>query len=148
MNALRGARRLAAAAATALAVLTVAACGHTGNAAPQKNSTTTTPAPPSSLAQPRPGRTFTADPAIVNPRPLRFDSWYKIADDKIAVNFQLGSPDCYGVDVETTETDSAVTVALRTGTLPQAVGRMCSMIAVFGSMEIDLQHPLGSRKVQ
>ncbi|WP_156419143.1 hypothetical protein [Mycobacterium kyorinense] len=45
------------------------------------------------------------------------------------------------------ETAETVAVELRSGTLPQAVGRMCPMIAVFGTLDVPLQSPLGDRHV-
>ncbi|WP_306306527.1 hypothetical protein [Nocardia vinacea] len=93
------------------------------------------------------GRMFVADPTIVGAHPIPFTSWSRVADDRIAVNFETGSPECYGVDAGVTETDSTVTVELRSGTRADAVGRMCTMIAVFGTLEVPLKAPLGSRQV-
>jgi hypothetical protein len=45
------------------------------------------------------------------------------------------------------ETAENVTVALTGGTLPEAVGRACIMIAVTGTLEVPLQSPLGNRQV-
>ena len=45
------------------------------------------------------------------------------------------------------ETAQRVTVELRSGTLPEAVGRACIMIAVSGTLEVPLQAPLGERQV-
>jgi hypothetical protein len=143
--------RRAGVAAAALSALLIAACGNTNNVDTQSNTTTvSTPvrSTPTEQAQPQFGRTFTANPAIVNPRPIPFDSWSRVAPDRIAVNFQIGSPDCYGVDETTTETDSTVTVTLRAGALPAAAGRMCTMIAVFGTLEVQLKQPLGTRNVR
>jgi hypothetical protein len=36
---------------------------------------------------------------------------------------------------------------LQSGTLPEAVGRACIMIAVSGTVEVPLASPLGSRQV-
>ncbi|WP_067698138.1 hypothetical protein [Nocardia jejuensis] len=145
-------RRLLAATAIAFLSVSVAACGNSdSNGDKSKSSTTsagdTTAAGPTEATGGSIGRTFTADPSIVSPHPIVFDSWTRVAPDKISVNFQTGSPECYGVDATTTETDSTVTVELRGGTLPSAVGKMCTMIAVFGSLEIPLKAPLGDRKV-
>jgi|GEM_PF-444713 len=153
MNGISGPRRTGAAAAALLALL-AAACGHTNHGGTQANTTPSSadptssgPSAPTEQNPPDPGRTFTANPAIVGAAPIPFDSWSRVAPDRIAVNFQIGSPDCYGVDATTTETGSTVTVALRSGKLPEAVGRMCTMIAVFGTLEIPLKQPLGNRKV-
>ncbi|UFS93806.1 hypothetical protein [Nocardia huaxiensis] len=144
-------RRLMFTAGAALLTLTVAACGDSENGANQSNTTTsavtTTTPSPTEAPDTQLGRPFTADPTIVNPRPTTFDSWTRVAPDKIAVNFQTGSPACYGVDATTTETDKTVTVELRVGTRADAVGKMCTQEAVFGSLEIQLKAPLGDRNV-
>jgi hypothetical protein len=141
----------AAVAATVLLVgLAVAGCGSSDNgAAPQKTTSTTTTAPttPTEDAGDNTGRLFLADPTIVGARPIPFTSWKRVADDRIAVNFQTGSPECYGVNAGTTETDSTVTIELRSGTRADATGRMCTMIAVFGTLEVPLKAPLGNRQV-
>jgi hypothetical protein len=153
MNGISGPRRAGAAAATLLALL-AAGCGQANHGDTQAKTTTTAadgtssgPAAPTEQNPPNPGRIFTANPAIVGASPIPFDSWSRVTPDRIAVNFQIGSPDCYGIDATTTETGSTVTVALRSGKLPEATGRMCTMIAVFGTLNIQLKQPLGNRKV-
>ncbi len=149
MDSIPGRRRLGAAAIAVLALpaLLVTACGNSDDGGTQANTSTSAVSAPTEQNPPQPGRVFTADPAITSPHPLPFDSWSRVADNRIAVNFQIGSPECYGVDATTDETDSSVTVHLLAGTLPQAAGRMCTMIAVFGTLEIPLKKPLGDRKV-
>ncbi|MCX4097071.1 hypothetical protein [Nocardia sp. alder85J] len=146
MISIRAAR---AAAIVTLPMLMASGCGHSGSTGTQSvpAAAGTTVTTPTEQAQPQLGRRFTANPAIVGSRPLAFDSWSRIDDHRIAVNFQIGSPDCFGVDETTTETTGAVTIALRAGTLPEAVGRMCAMIEVFGTLEVQLAQPLGNRKV-
>ncbi|MFF3222335.1 hypothetical protein ACFYV7_06020 [Nocardia suismassiliense] len=142
--------RAAAAVAVVLGCLAAAGCGGADDAAPQPKTSTTTSAAPSTPTQDtggNSGRPFTADPTIVNARPIAFDSWTRLADDRIAVNFQTGTPECYGVDATVRETDSTVTVELRSGTRADAVGRMCTMNAVFGTLELPLKAPLGNRQV-
>ncbi|MFE2961605.1 hypothetical protein ACWCW7_01185 [Nocardia tengchongensis] len=142
-------RRLIAAAAATLIGLTITACGNSDNGGGSTTSTgaTSTTATPTEAQNGQTGRAFTADPSIVSPHGIPFDSWTRIAPDKIAVNFQTGSPECYGVDASVTETSTTVTVDLKSGTRPDAVGKMCTMIAVFGNLEIPLKAPLGDRKV-
>ncbi|ATL70715.1 hypothetical protein [Nocardia terpenica] len=140
--------RRAGAAVALLALLSIAACGSANSDGTQQNPSTAPSGPgPTEQVPPQPGRMFTANPAIVGARVLPFDSWSRVAPDRIAVNFQIGSPDCYGVDVSAAETDSTVTITLREGTLPEATGRMCTMIAVFGTVEVQLKQPVGNRKV-
>ncbi|MEV6767562.1 hypothetical protein AB0N05_02915 [Nocardia sp. NPDC051030] len=144
--------RSTTAACVALLSVTLAACGNSDNGGDQAKTTsaasaTTTAAQPTEAPGGSVGRTFTADPTIVSPHPISFDSWTRVGPDKIAVNFQTGSPECYGVDATTTETDKTVTIALRGGTRADAVGKMCTMNIVFGTLEIQLKAPLGDRKV-
>jgi hypothetical protein len=94
------------------------------------------------------GVVFTDNPDIVDPHPIRVESWSRTPDDNaVAVHFTLGPPDCYGVHATVQETDNTVTVDLRSGTPPEAIGRMCIMIALFGTVDVPLQAPLGDRQV-
>ncbi|WP_280408994.1 hypothetical protein [Nocardia brasiliensis] len=142
--------RSAATLALALGCLVAAACGSSDDGAAQPKTSTTSSAAPSTPTEDsgaNRGRELSADPTIVGARPTPFTSWTRLADDRIVVNFQTGSPECYGVDVTVRETDSTVTVELRSGTRADAVGRMCTMIAVFASLEVQLKSPLGNRQV-
>ncbi|MBF6340412.1 hypothetical protein IU450_31635 [Nocardia abscessus] len=142
--------RAATAVAVVLACLTATGCGDSDDkgAAPDA-STTSTAAPRTPTEDPRgnEGKPFIADPTIVGAHPIPFQSWTRLADNKIAVNFETGSPECYGADATVTESASTVTVELRSGSRAEAVGRMCTMIAVFGTLEVPLKEPLGNRTV-
>ena len=95
-----------------------------------------------------PGVAFIDNPAIVDPHPMLAESWSRVADQQaVALHFTTGTPECYGVHATVAETAETVTVELREGTLPGAVGRACIMIAVSGSLEVPLQGPLGDRQV-
>lgn len=151
-------RRTAAALTALLFGLAAAGCGGTDDGGAQEDTRSgsaatsgqaaepTPPGPPSEVPRPN-GSPVTADPTIVDPRPIPFRSWSRLDEDRIAINFEMGSPECYGADAVTTETDTTVTVELRTGTRADAVGKMCVMIAVFTHMEITLKQPLGDRTV-
>ena len=94
------------------------------------------------------GVVFTDNPAIVDPHPIRVESWSRAADaNAVAVNFTTGTDTCYGVHATVEETPDTVTVDLRSGTLPEAVNRACIMIALFGTLDVPLQSPLGDRHV-
>ena len=94
------------------------------------------------------GVVLTDNPSIVNGRPLHFDSWSRgSSDDVVSVHFTIGSPDCTGVHATVAQTPETVILALRSGTLPEAVGRMCTMIAVFATPDVALQAPVGDRTV-
>lgn len=139
-------RFTAATAAIAVLLSPLTACSNTDDAAPQPSSTVTPSARPED-GNAGIGHRFTLDPTIVEPHPLAFSSWTRLGDNTIGVNFQTGNPECFGVDVTVTETAEQVRVALRGGTRADAVGKMCTMNAVFGTVEITLDSPLGSREV-
>jgi hypothetical protein len=91
---------------------------------------------------------FTDHPDILDPHPVAVESWSPAsAENAVAVNFTSGTPECSGVHATVHETDDSVTVDLKGGTLPEAFGRMCIMLAVFGTIEVPLQAPLGARHV-
>ena len=140
---------------TICTALSVAACGA-GDETGEPGPSTPPSAAPTSAKPPEtptedpdadPGQIFTADPSIVGAHPIPFTSWTKVADDRIAVHFESGVPACYGVDATVTETDTTVTVELRSGTRADATDKMCVMKAVFGTLEIQLDAPLGNRQV-
>ncbi|MER7452059.1 hypothetical protein ABTW96_17430 [Nocardia beijingensis] len=142
--------RAATAVAVVLACLAAAGCGGSDDRVKTPSTSAATSAAPSTPTEdPRgnQGNEFTADPTIVGAHPIPFRSWTRLGDNEIAVNFETGSPECYGVDATVTETASTVTVELRSGSRAEAVGRMCAMIAVFGTLEVPLKEPLGNRTV-
>ena len=94
------------------------------------------------------GVVFTDNPVIVDPHPMHIESWSRAVDDNaVSVNFTSGTDTCYGVHAAVHETPDTVTVDLQGGTLPEAVGRACIMIALFGTLEVPLEAPLGDRQV-
>ncbi|MFE7743190.1 hypothetical protein [Nocardia sp. NPDC057455] len=142
--------RAATVVAVVLACLTATGCGDSDDTATSPStSATSSAAPRTPVEDPRgnQGNEFTADPTIVGAHPIPFQSWTRLADNRIAVNFEIGSPECYGVDAAVSESGSTVTVELRSGSRAEAVGRMCTMIAVFGTLEVPLREPLGNRTV-
>ncbi|TFV59532.1 hypothetical protein E4P42_08380 [Mycobacterium sp. PS03-16] len=91
---------------------------------------------------------FTDNPAIVDARPQGIEAWSRLPDpDAVAVQFTTGTPECYGVHAEVQETADIVAIKLRSGTVPEAVGRACIAIGVIGSMPVKLGAPVGSRAV-
>jgi hypothetical protein len=91
---------------------------------------------------------FADNPAIVDPHPMPIESWSRAAgDNAVAVHFTSGTPQCNGVHATVAETADTVTVDLQGGTLSEAAGRMCIMLAVFGTVDVPLQAPLGDRRV-
>jgi hypothetical protein len=89
---------------------------------------------------------FIDNPEIVDPHPTQVESWSR-SGDGLAVNFTTGTPECYGVHATVRETADTVTVELTGGSVPQLFSQMCIMLAVFGTVEVPLQRPLGERQV-
>lgn len=116
----------------------------TAVAEPATPVVTTIPEIPTPLGQ----TTFTDNPAIVESHPQSIESWSRVPDaDAVAVHFSSGTPQCYGVSAEVQETADIIAVKLRSGTLPEATGRACIMIAVPGSLTVGLDSPVGNRTV-
>lgn len=93
------------------------------------------------------GTMFESTTGLVRAAPTPFESWSQISPNTIAIHFVTGTPECYGAEVEVTESDTEVVVALRTGTLPEAADKACIMVAVYGTMQMTLQSPLGDRAI-
>ncbi|WP_328388409.1 hypothetical protein [Nocardia sp. NBC_00416] len=138
------------------AAFTLAACGNDADSATPEPGTTpatsaapgaNSPATPTEVPGADPGQIFTADPNLVGAHPIPFTSWTRVGADRISVHFESGVPECYGVAAAVTETPDTVTVELRQGTRADATGKMCVTMAVFGSLEIQLDAPLGNRLV-
>ncbi|HEX2286432.1 MAG TPA: hypothetical protein VHI10_16675 [Mycobacterium sp.] len=111
--------------------------------APVASAQTTVPERPGP-----PGVLFANNPSIVDPHSMPIESWSRVGNERaLAVHFTTGTPECYGVHATVQETTENVTVELSGGTLPEAVGRACIMIAVFGTLEVPLQSPIGDRQV-
>ena len=91
---------------------------------------------------------FVESPSLVDPHPMTAEGWSRVDGDRaVTVHFTTGTPECFGVHATVVETPADVTVALVGGTLPDAVGRACIMIAVSGTISVPLQSPLGDRVV-
>ena len=98
--------------------------------------------------QGNPGVVFVDNAAIVDSRPMLAESFSRVpGDHAVTVHFTTGTPECYGVHATVAETAQTVSVELHGGTLPEAVGRACIMIAVSGTLEVPLHSPLGDRQV-
>ncbi|SKY44379.1 Uncharacterised protein [Mycobacteroides abscessus subsp. bolletii] len=77
-----------------------------------------------------------------------FQTWSRTpSGDAVLVYFTTGTPQCHGVHATVHETDDAIEIALRGGTPPDAVGKMCTMIAVQGSLLVPLENPLAEQRV-
>jgi hypothetical protein len=127
------------------ACISLVGCATLASAEPAASTTATPPEQPPDNA----GVVFTDNPSIVNSRPLQFDSWNRLdTDDALALHFTVGSPECTSVHATVHETAETVAIELRSGSLPEAVGRVCTMIAVLGTLDVELQTPLGDRTVR
>ncbi|AMY24053.1 hypothetical protein HQO38_14460 [Rhodococcus fascians] len=93
------------------------------------------------------GTMFESTPDLIRATTTPFESWSQVSPNTIAVHFVTGTPECYGADATVTETDTAVTIELRTGTRPDAEDKSCIMVAVYATMQITLASPLGHRAI-
>jgi len=127
------------------ALATVSCAVFIGLAAPASGQA---PVPIPETPPGTPAAMFVDDPAVVNAYPTRPQAWSRIPDGRsVRLHFTIGTPDCYGVTATVSETAEQVVVDLRTGTLPAAVDRVCTMIALSGGLDVPLHYPLGDRQV-
>ncbi|MCK0174271.1 MULTISPECIES: hypothetical protein [Mycobacteriaceae] len=130
---------------------TLAAAGSLALGAPGAGAQPGSPTPTITVVPEQPADAatrFANNPAIVDSHPMAVQSWSRLPGDHgIAVQFTTGTPECYGVQAEVQETPDIVAVKMRSGTVPEAVGRACIAIGVVGTMAIPLQSPLGHRAV-
>ena len=89
-------------------------------------------------------------PSTTNQRGVAIDSYYRYDGRRLAINYSIGVPECYGtIDVpDVVETADSVTVTL-TLVPPKRVNKevVCIDIALTKSVEITLEQPLGDREV-
>lgn len=134
-----------------LCLVLLAGCGTRGFDTPAASADTSDPTATASPSEMPPVGTptvFEDNTRIVDSHPLRFDAWSRPPDgNSVIVYFTSGTPQCNGVHATVQETDDTVEIALRGGTPPEAVGKMCVMIALQGSLEVPLENPLGDRRV-
>lgn len=131
-------------------VVAVAAVAAAAPAMAQPNGPSPTPTITTVAERPAPTgvTTFADNPAIVDARPQAIESWSRLPrPEQLAVNFTTGTPECYGVHAEVQETVDIVAIKLRSGTVPEAVGRACIAIGVFATMPVTLAAPVGTRAV-
>lgn len=141
-------RAVPAAIAVTMTAIAVGAAPATALAQPDGPS----PVPTITVVPERPApdgvTTFTDDPAVVDTHPQAIESWNRLPQpDVVAVNFTTGTPECFGVHADVQETVDLVAIKLRSGTLPEAVGRACIMIGVVATLPVRLSAPVGSRAV-
>jgi hypothetical protein len=86
-------------------------------------------------------------PVFASTRAHAWQSWALVDDDTIRVRFTGALPQCEGAAIRAVESDTAVTVAVRTGPTPQSVAMPCPLMAVYYEATIELRTPLGDRAV-
>lgn len=82
-------------------------------------------------------------------RVTAWGAWEPVGPDATAlrVAFANGLAWCEGAAVHVVESDTAVSIEILTGTLPEAVGRPCPAVAVPYAVTVDLGGPLAGRVV-
>ncbi|MBT1258288.1 hypothetical protein KHP11_27890 [Rhodococcus erythropolis] len=146
-----------------LLLLTVTGCS--GSESGERYPSSTQPGTPTSLVQyttgadhpvpelvlpPESNIMLSSSADLTNTHPVSVTSYSLVegAGKNIALNFESGSPGCFGVNVSVHETVSDVTVNVKVGTLPSAVGMACTMEVVEATVEVPLDAPLGNRTVR
>ena len=70
-----------------------------------------------------------------------------VRDDVVLARFWNGVHSAYGATARVTESPSAVTVHVRTGVLPEALGRPVVALAERHELQIVLSRPIGRRSL-
>lgn len=88
-------------------------------------------------------------PSLTDPRGVAIDSFYAYDGRRLAINYSIGVPQCYGtIDVpDVVETADSVTVTLTRVPPKQNKEVACIDIALTKSVDITLEQPLGDRDV-
>ncbi|HSE70368.1 MAG TPA: hypothetical protein VLA97_06390 [Nocardioidaceae bacterium] len=88
-------------------------------------------------------------PTVRSPFAVPVESYFKYDERRLALNYTIGVPECYG-EVEqpvVEETEETVTVTLTRTEPPRSKDRACIDIALMKSVDITLAAPLGDRQV-
>ena len=89
-------------------------------------------------------------PKQTNPMGVVIDSYYQYDADRLAINYTIGVPECYGEIGEPAveETTRSVTVTLTRIPPKQNENVACIEIALLKTVDIELSSPLGDRLVR
>lgn len=89
------------------------------------------------------------EPEMTVDRGVRIDSYYPYSPRRLALNYTIGVPACYGrvTDPRVEASKEAVTVTL-TASEPTRPGAVCIEIALQKSVDIELDRPLGDRELR
>lgn len=99
------------------------------------------PSPSPSRVEPRPGQT--------DVREIGWDTYTRLGPRRLEVTFSSGIEPCYVLDhVDVSETESKITITLFEGRTPTEEDIACIEIAVLKSVVVELDSPLGDRKVK
>lgn len=135
------------AAVVAMALATVSCAANEPPADDTTQSTVAAPTSDNSAEEPAP-TTVMPQPDLLDRHQLQWESWSSPGGDLVTVEFWNGTPECYGADVEVTETAENVTINLFVGTKPEARDMACIAIAVYTAVQVELAAPLGDREVR
>lgn len=107
--------------------------------------------PNQGAAEPVPGGSSEPgpEPEMTVERGVRIDSYYPYSPRRLALNYTIGVPACYGrvTDPRVEVTEEAVTVTL-TASEPTRPGAVCIEIALQKSVDIELDRRLGDRELR
>ena len=105
--------------------------------------------PGSSSAEP-PAGADPSPPQSTNPMAVVIDSFYKYDERRLAINYTIGVPECYGTIAppKVVETEQSVSVTL-TRIPPKDLSKdtACIEIALLKSVDLTLETPLAGRTV-
>ena len=76
-----------------------------------------------------------------------WDDFEEVSETELRVELFAGNPSCYGVRTVVEEDENEVRVAAITGTIPEEAEQACTQEAIYVSVPVELEEPLGDREV-
>lgn len=86
-------------------------------------------------------------PEMIEETQATWDEYEEISETQLRLELFSGNPTCYGVRTVVEEDEDEVRIAAITGTLPEAEDQACTQEALYVSVDVELEEPLGDREV-
>ncbi|GAB3188107.1 hypothetical protein [Nesterenkonia suensis] len=99
-----------------------------------------------SLPEPTPSQVDEA-PELVDEVLATWEDYEELSETELEVKFYSGNPSCYGVRSVVEEDAEEVRIATISGRLPEAGDQPCTQEALYVSVVVELEDPLGDREV-
>lgn len=86
-------------------------------------------------------------PELVGESQATWEGYEELSETELEIMFYSGNPSCYGVRSVVEEDAEEVRIATISGRLPEAEDQPCTQEALYVSLLVELEEPLGDRDV-